>query len=66
MKMYLNERRVINIELAGINRRDYPDLVDAYAMSATWEDTGLPLTEDELNQLTDDLDFHEYVLNRLH
>jgi len=66
MKMYLNEREVVDIEIDGIDTKDFPDFVDAYAKSAEWGDTGLPLTEEELNQLTEDSDFHALVLDRIH
>lgn len=43
-----------SIELDGIDPDDYPDFVDAYVTSAEFED-GTPLSEQELEQLTDEL-----------
>ena len=43
-----------SIELDGIDSDDYPDFVDAYVISAEFED-GTPLSEEELQQLTDEL-----------
>jgi len=43
-----------SIELDSIDPDDYPDFVDAYVISAEFED-GTPLSEEELEQLTDEL-----------
>ena len=43
-----------SIELDSIDPEDYPDFVDAYVISAEFED-GTPLSEEELQQLTDEL-----------
>jgi hypothetical protein len=43
-----------SIELDGIDSDDYPDFVDAYVISAQFED-GTPLSKEELEQLTDEL-----------
>lgn len=51
MGTILNGRRVIDIEIANIELNDYPDFTNAFIISANWEDTGKPLTEDELDQL---------------
>ena len=48
--------RIVNIELGGIDTRDYPDFVDAFITYAEWED-GTPLTDDELSDLNDDSSF---------
>lgn len=42
------------IELDGIDSSDYPDFVDAFVASAQFKD-GTDLTDDELDQLTDEL-----------
>jgi len=49
----LNGRKVIDIEVDGVDSRDYPDFSDAYFSYACYED-GTPLTDDELNKLTED------------
>jgi hypothetical protein len=43
-----------SIKIDGIEPDDYPDFVDAYVLSAEFED-GTPLSEEELQQLTDEL-----------
>jgi len=49
----LNGRNVVDIEVDGVDGRDYPDFSDAYFSYACYED-GTPLTDDELNKLTED------------
>ena len=53
--MELKERTVdfTTLELDGVDRRDYPDFCDAYFSYAEYED-GTELTDDELEQLTED------------
>jgi hypothetical protein len=48
----LNGKKVVDLEIAGVVSGDYPDFCDAYFSSGCYED-GTPLTEDELNKLTD-------------
>lgn len=43
-----------SIEIEGIDMNDYPDFVDAYIAAANFED-GTPLTDEELNQLNDEM-----------
>ena len=47
----LNGRQVVDLEVDGVDSRDYPDFADAYFSYACYED-GTPLTEDELDKLT--------------
>jgi len=49
----LNGRKVVDIEVDGVDSRDYPDFSDAYFSYACYED-GTPLTDDELNKFTED------------
>jgi len=51
----------INIELGGINHSDAPDYCDVYVEYAEHED-GTPLTDEELDKLSDD---QEFVYDRL-
>ena len=46
-------RKIIDIEVDGVDTRDYPDFVDAYVAYAVWEDTGKELTDNELDALND-------------
>ena len=48
----LNGKKVVDLEVDGVDPRDYPDLSDAYFSYGCYED-GTELTEDELNKLTD-------------
>jgi hypothetical protein len=48
----LNGKKVVDLEVDGVVSGDYPDFCDAYFSSGCYED-GTPLTEDELNKLTD-------------
>lgn len=52
--MELNGRKVVDVELDGIDTRDYPDFCDSYFSYACYEDTGERLTDDELEQLRDE------------
>ena len=47
-QLTLNNRLVVDVEVDGIDSRDYPDFCDAYFCSAFYEDTGEPLSEDDL------------------
>jgi len=48
--MQLNSRPVTDVQIAGVDSRDYPDFCDAYFESACYLD-GTPLTDAELEQL---------------
>jgi hypothetical protein len=50
--MELNGRAVVNPEVDGVDRKDYPDFCDAYFSSAEYAD-GVKLTDEELDELTD-------------
>ena len=58
----INLEHIENIEIEGVDDKDYPDFCDAYISYATWIDTGKELTEDELIQLTED---YPEVVNEL-
>lgn len=63
----LNGRKVIDLEVDGVDSRDYPDFADAYFSYACYED-GTELTDDELEQLTEQNPdvLHEKVFDSLH
>jgi hypothetical protein len=48
----LNGKKVVDLEVDGVDSRDYPDFSDAYFSSGCYED-GTPLTDDELERLND-------------
>jgi hypothetical protein len=63
----LNGKKVIDLEVDGVDSRDYPDFSDSYFSSGCYED-GTPLTEEELDKLTilaDDV-LWEMAFDRLH
>ena len=63
----LDGRKVVDIEVDGVDSRDYPDFSDAYFSYACYED-GTPLTEQELDKLADqngDI-LHEKAYDSLH
>ena len=47
-----NGKKVVDLEVDGVDSRDFPDFADAYFSYACYED-GTPLTDDELNELTE-------------
>jgi hypothetical protein len=47
----LNGKKVIDLEVGGVDGGDYPDFSDAYFSGGCYED-GTPLTDDELDQLS--------------
>ena len=47
----LNGKMVVDLEIDGVDPKDYPDFSDAYFSYGCYED-GTPLTEDELDKLT--------------
>lgn len=47
----LNGKKVVDLEVDGVDSRDYPDFSDAYFSSGCYED-GTSLTDDELDRLT--------------
>lgn len=56
--------RITNIELGGIDTKDYPDFVDAFIESA--EIDGVELTDEELEELNSNSEFvYDCVLKHL-
>jgi len=61
----LDYSKIDDIELDGINTRDYPDFCDAYIASATYK--GRDMTDAELDRLNEDTDYvHAKVIDRLY
>ena len=52
MMPMLNGKKVVDLEVDGVDSRDYPDFSDAYFSNGCYED-GTPLTDEELERLTD-------------
>ena len=63
MKIDIN--KVDNLEVDGIDTRDYPDFVDAFISYA--EIDGEPLTDEQLYELTDEYPdlVYNLVINKL-
>lgn len=53
---------VDDLEVDGVDTRDYPDFCDAYFAYGVWKSTGEPLTDDELERLTEE---YPCVLNAM-
>lgn len=51
-----------NIEIAGVDMTDFPDFSDAYIAYAEFIDSGVPLTDAELDSITNR---HPDVVNAL-
>ena len=51
MMPILNGKKVVDLEIDGVDSRDFPDFCDAYFSNGCYED-GTPLTDDELEHLT--------------
>ena len=63
----LNGKKVVDLEVDGVDSSDYPDFSDAYFSYGCYDD-GTPLTEEELEKLTilaDDV-LWEMAFDRLH
>lgn len=50
--MKIDVNKLENIEVDGIDTRDYPDFVDAFISYAEMD--GVELTDEQLNELNDD------------
>lgn len=63
MTRTIRTRELENIQVAGINPRDYPDFSDAYIEEACWRSTGEPLTDEEL-EMIDESDAYEVIFEQ--
>ncbi len=58
--------KYVNIEIDGVDMSDYPDFCDAFINYAEHADTGIPLTDEELDALNQDSSFvYETLMNKL-
>jgi len=61
----IDTSQVEDIEIDGINPRDYPDFCDAFILEATYK--GREMTDEELEALNEDSDFvHDKVMESLY
>ena len=60
----MNYELIDNIEIDGIDTKDYPDFCDAYIISADYK--GKPMTEKRVDEINDNGDFqHEGIMNEI-
>ena len=60
----MDYKKIDNIEIDGIDTKDYPDFCDAYIVSADYD--GVPMNNEQLDKLNEDGDYiYECVLNYL-
>jgi hypothetical protein len=65
MKTRLDYNKISDIEIEGIDTKDYPDFVDAYISYAEYN--GKPMTDEELDALNEDSEYiYELVINKLY
>ena len=61
----IDTSQVEDIEIDGINPRDYPDFCDAFILEATYK--GREMTDEELEALNEDSDYvYEQVMEYLY
>ena len=64
-KEKMDYKKIDNIEVDGIDTKDYPDFCDAYISSADYD--GKPMTDKQLDEINEDGDFqHECIMNDIH
>ena len=54
MKYKLNNLEVTDVEVDGVNQKDYPDFCDAYIESSKFVSSGKELNDDELEKLKEE------------
>ena len=52
----MNTKNITVIDM-DIDMQDYPEFADSFIIDAEWKDSGVELTEAELDSLNDDSDF---------
>ena len=61
----IDTSQVEDVEIDGINPRDYPDFCDAFILEASYK--GREMTDEELEALNEDSDFvYEQVMESLY
>lgn len=59
----LDLKNITDIEVEGVDTKDYPDFCDAFISSAVWDDTGVELTDKEIERLNSD--YHDFVYEQV-
>ena len=63
-KIIMDYKKIDNIEIDGIDTKDYPDFCDAYICSADYD--GVPMTDEQLDELNEDGDYvYEHIMDYL-
>jgi len=63
-KKTMDYKKIDNIEIDGIDTKDYPDFCDAYISSADYD--GVPMTDEQLDELNEDGDYvYEHIMDYL-
>lgn len=61
----MDYKKIDNIEIDGIDSRDYPDFCDAYISSADYN--GEEMTDEQLEEINNDSEFvYESVMSHLY
>lgn len=61
----MDYKKIDNIEVEGIDFKDYPDFCDAFIAYADYD--GKPMTESQLDEINEDADFvYECVQNQIY
>ena len=55
LKEVMDYKKIDNIEIDGIDTKDYPDFCDSYISSADYD--GVPMTDEQLDELNEDGDY---------
>ena len=64
LEQKMDYKKIDNIEIDGINTKDYPDFCDAYIVSADYD--GKPMTDEQLDKINDDGQFqYECIMKDL-
>ena len=60
----MDYKKIDNIEIDGIDTKDYPDFCDAHISSADYD--GVPMTDKQLDELNEDENYvYEQVIEYL-
>ena len=60
----MDYKKIDNIEVDGIDTKDYPDFSNAYILSADYD--GVPMTDEQLDELNEDGDYvYEHIMDYL-
>ena len=60
----MDYQKIDNIEIEGIDTKDYPDFTDAFISSADYD--GQPMTDEQLDEINEDHSFvYECVMKHL-